>query len=264
MTTATLTEPRPQSRAASSTPRVAVWDLPLRVFHWSLVLAVATALVTGEIGGEWMVWHGRAGIAIAGLLVFRAVWGLLGTPHARFVHFAPTPGRLRAYLRGQWQGLGHNPLGALSVFALLGLLTLQAGTGLFGNDDIAYTGPLAALLSDERVSQLTGWHKLLANGLFALLALHLAAIAFHVRIKKHDIVTPMVTGWTQVATTATVAAPVVSVRRRLPGLVLALALALGTVGLLLWSPWLQTGTAADSADHAAGAPAAASQAAPGW
>jgi cytochrome b len=264
MPTATLTRPEAQTPVVSTPRRIAVWDLPLRVFHWSLVLAVTTALVTGEIGGDWMVWHGRAGIAIVGLLVFRGVWGVVGSTHARFAQFAPTPGKLKAYLRGQWHGLGHNPLGALSVFALLGLLALQAGSGLFGNDDISYTGPLAALLSDERVSQLTGWHKLLANGLFTLLALHLAAIAFHVRVKKHDIVTPMVTGWTQAPAQPAVAAPDISVRRRWPGLVLAVALALGAVALLIWTPWQKTSVAADEATHATGAPVAASQAAPGW
>src|SRR6202012_2342472 len=87
----------PASRAGAR--RFLLWDLPLRVFHWSLVAAVTTAIVTGELGGAWMPWHGRAGLAIVGLLVFRIVWGFVGSATARFTQFAPTPARVLAYLR---------------------------------------------------------------------------------------------------------------------------------------------------------------------
>ena len=174
--------------------RILLWDLPLRVFHWSLVAAVTTAVVTGEVGGPWMAWHGRAGLLIVGLLVFRVVWGVVGSATSRFAHFAPSPGRVIAYLRGRWRGVGHNPLGALSVFALLGLLSLQAATGLVGNDDIAFAGPLNHLVGDAAGSRATGWHRLLADGLFVLLALHLLAIAFHVVVKRHRLIRPMISG----------------------------------------------------------------------
>ena len=174
--------------------RVLLWDLPLRVFHWSLVAAVTVAVVTGEIGGAWMPWHGRAGLVIVGLLVFRLLWGVLGSATSRFAQFAPTPARVLAYLRGRWRGVGHNPLGALSVFALLGLLSLQAATGLFGNDDIAFAGPLNHLVDDAAGARVTGWHRLLADGLIALIALHLVAIAIHVLVKRHRLVRPMITG----------------------------------------------------------------------
>jgi cytochrome b len=180
--------------AAAGMRRIVLWDLPLRVFHWSLVAAVTAAIVTGELGGAWMPWHGRAGLLIVGLLVFRIVWGVLGSATSRFAHFAPSPGRLVAYLRGRWRGVGHNPLGALSVFALLGLLSAQVATGLFGNDDIAFAGPLNHLVDDASGARVTGWHRLLADGLFVLLALHLAAIAFHVLVKRHRLVRPMITG----------------------------------------------------------------------
>ncbi|RZI78419.1 MAG: cytochrome B, partial [Rubrivivax sp.] len=88
-----------------------------------------------------MSWHARAGQAIAALLVFRLGWGLWGTRYARFTQFWPSPMRLWTYLRGRWQGLGHNPLGALSVFAVLALLITQVLTGLFGNDEIGFAGP---------------------------------------------------------------------------------------------------------------------------
>ena len=180
--------------APAGVQRILLWDLPLRVFHWSLVAAVTAAIVTGELGGAWMPWHGRAGLLIVGLLVFRMVWGVLGSATSRFAQFAPSPGRLVAYLRGRWRGVGHNPLGALSVFALLCLLSLQAATGLFGNDDIAFAGPLNHLVDDTTGSRATGWHRLLADGLFVLLALHVLAVAFHVIVKRHRLVRPMISG----------------------------------------------------------------------
>ena len=189
----------PASRAGAGTRRFLLWDLPLRVFHWSLVAAVTTAIVTGELGGAWMPWHGRAGLAIVGLLVFRVVWGVVGSATSRFTQFAPTPPRVAAYLRGRWRGVGHNPLGALSVFALLALLSAQAVTGLFGNDDIAFAGPLNHLVDDGLGSRVTGWHRLLADGLFVLLALHVLAIAFHVVVKRHRLIRPMITGRQDVA-----------------------------------------------------------------
>lgn len=174
--------------------RVLLWDLPLRLFHWALLAAVTTAIVTGKLGGEWMPLHGKAGIAIVGLLGFRLAWGLLGSSTARFLHFLPSPGALLSYLRGRWRGIGHNPLGALSVVALLGLIGTQAVTGLFGNDDIAFTGPLVGLVDESLSQSLTGWHHRLVNVLFVLLGLHVAAILFHVFAKKDNIVKPMVTG----------------------------------------------------------------------
>lgn len=175
--------------------RILLWDLPTRLFHWLLVAAVAAAVVTGQLGGSLMDWHGRIGLFIAGLLAFRIVWGMFGATYARFAQFVPTPGKIKAYLAGRWQGEGHNPLGALSVFGLLALLAVQVATGLVGNDDIAFSGPLADLVSRELSNRLTGLHHLLANVLVALVVLHVAAIAFYVRVKKQKLVKPMITGW---------------------------------------------------------------------
>jgi cytochrome b len=172
-----------------------VWDLPVRIFHWSLALAVTVAVVTGKAGGAWMEIHGKAGQTIIGLVVFRLVWGFVGSTHARFRNFVPSPAKLRAYFQGRWQGVGHNPLGALSVIALLGLLALQAGTGLFSNDDIAFAGPFFAGVSGALAERLTGLHRLLADILLGLTALHVAAIAFHVGVRKDNLVKPMLTGW---------------------------------------------------------------------
>lgn len=173
---------------------VAVWDLPLRVFHWALAGLVSAAIATGLAGGAWMSWHARAGQAIAALLVFRLAWGLWGTRYARFAQFVPSPSRVWAYLRGRWQGLGHNPLGALSVFAVLALLVAQVLTGLFGNDEIGFAAPWSAWVEEETSLRLTGWHRLLANALYGWLALHLAAIALHVLFSGHSILRAMWVG----------------------------------------------------------------------
>ena len=175
--------------------RICVWDLPTRIFHWGLVVLVIASIVSGKIGGNLMDWHGRFGLAILGLIAFRIVWGLTGSTYARFASFFPTPARLKAYLRGDWNTPGHNPLGALSVFALLGLLALQIATGLTGNDDIAFRGPLFDLVGKTLSDRLNGFHKLSVNALFLLIALHVAAILFYVHVKKSNLVKPMITGW---------------------------------------------------------------------
>jgi len=209
--------------------RIRLWDLPLRVFHWSLVVAVTTAVVTGLLGGPWMALHGQAGLAIVGLVVFRLVWGVIGSTPARFVRFAPTYPKLKAYLQGRWRGVGHNPLGACAVFALLGLLALQAATGLVGNDDIAFSGPLSGLVDEALSSRLTGLHKQLANVLLGLTGLHVAAIVFYLRFRKDNLIKPMLTGWKDVdaASGASIDEPV---RRGGPlAFVVALVLALAAV-----------------------------------
>ena len=182
--------------------RIHLWDLPVRIFHWALVGLVTTAVITGELGGDLMDIHSKAGIAIIGLVVFRLIWGFVGSTHARFINFAPSPPKIKAYLRGQWKGVGHNPIGALSVLALLALLAIQAGTGLFSNDDIAFTGPLADLAGSALSNRLTSIHQLLSNFLLGLLVLHIVAIGFYVIFKKDNLVRPMITGWKEVQKTA--------------------------------------------------------------
>lgn len=175
--------------------QIRIWDLPTRIFHWGLVALVIGSIISGKIGGNFIDWHGRFGLAILGLLSFRIVWGLIGSIYARFTSFFPTPTRLKAYLRGEWISPGHNPLGALSVFALLGLLALQIATGLTGNDDIAFRGPLFDLVGKALSDRLNGIHKLATNILFVLIALHIAAITFYAHVKKDNLVKPMITGW---------------------------------------------------------------------
>lgn len=175
--------------------RIRVWDLPTRLFHWALVVCVAGAFVSAQIGGNAMVWHGRCGLAVLGLLVFRIVWGFVGSTYARFAQFVRGPAAIKAYLRGEWQGEGHNPLGALSVLALLGTLTLLVATGLFANDDIAFEGPLYSLVGKDVSDRLVGLHRLIEPVIILLVVAHLGAIAYYVRVKKQALVMPMITGW---------------------------------------------------------------------
>lgn len=165
--------------------QVTVWDLPLRLFHWLLALCVTGALVTVSLGGNWMVWHERCGMAVLGLLTFRLVWGMVGGTYARFGSFFPTPKRVMQYLRGNWQGLGHNPLGAFSVFAMLGLFSFQALTGLFSNDDVAFYGPLTRLVSSDVSALVSSWHRSTEELIYIVIGLHiLAIVVYRLRGKK--------------------------------------------------------------------------------
>lgn len=179
----------------SETRKILIWDLPTRLFHWLLVLAIVALVVTGKAGGSWMEWHGRFGLLVLGLLVFRLLWGVMGSTYARFAGFFPTPAKVAAYLRGQWHAPGHNPLGACSVLALLAVPLFQALTGLVANDDIAFVGPLYDLVGRDLSNLATRWHLLAVNVLLALVALHVAAILFYAHIKKDNLVKPMVLGW---------------------------------------------------------------------
>jgi cytochrome b len=180
---------------ATPPDRARVWDLPTRIFHWALVVLVLGAFVSAKIGGNAMVWHGRLGLAILGLLAFRVVWGFVGSTYARFGQFVRGPAAIRAYLKGEWRGQGHNPLGALSVLALLGVLAAMAATGLFANDDIAFEGYLVPLVGGDLSGRITGIHHLLEKLLMLVVALHVGAILFYARVRKHNLVKPMLTGW---------------------------------------------------------------------
>ena len=183
------------AQAESRRRIVRVWDLPVRIFHWSLVIAIAAAYVTGEFGGgEWAIWHGRIGSLVLALLVFRVIWGFIGTEHARFRSFVPTPARVTAYLQGRWQSAGHNPLGAFSVIVLLTLVAAQVGTGLFANDDIAFAGPLADWIGKGASERATSWHEQIFYVLAGFILLHILAIVFYLLVRGANLVAPMITG----------------------------------------------------------------------
>ncbi|WP_150306172.1 cytochrome b/b6 domain-containing protein [Pseudomonas saliphila] len=159
--------------------QVRVWDLPLRLFHWLLVVAVTGSLVSIYLGGTWMVWHERFGLMVLGLLVFRVLWGLVGSTHARFSEFLPTPRVMLAYLRGRWHGAGHTPVGGLSVLVMLGLFGFQALSGLVATDDIAFSGPLRNLVSSSLSNTLSSWHRWTEELIYVVIGLHILAIAFY-------------------------------------------------------------------------------------
>lgn len=182
-----------------NTRRVRVWDLPVRVFHWALVILVVFSYVSGMLGGGLIKWHGWSGLAIVGLLAFRLVWGVVGSTYARFSSFFPTPVRVSAYLGGSWRELGHNPLGAVSVFVLLGILAWQAASGLFANDDIAFEGPLYALVSKATSDWLSSLHRQMFWWIIALVVVHVGAIVFYAVVKKDNLVRPMLTGTKEVS-----------------------------------------------------------------
>ena len=182
-----------------SNKRILLWDLPLRLFHWLLVLAITIATVTGFIGGNWMNLHGKAGLAILGLLSFRLAWGFVGGTYARFGNFFPSPGKIRLFFQGKWSRPGHNPLGAISVFALLMAAAAQAGSGLFSNNDIDFTGPLFILVTEKTAARLTSFHKISIYALLTLITLHILAIFWYLRIKKQNLLKPMITGWKEVS-----------------------------------------------------------------
>lgn len=181
--------------------RIKLWDLPTRAFHWLLLALVTSSFITGWTGGNAMEWHGRAGIVIIGLLVFRLAWGFIGSTHARFARFVRGPGAIAGYLRGGWVGVGHNPLGALSVLAMLLLLLGQALGGLFANDDIAFNGPYFNAISKNLSDWITGWHKRGAWLILGMIGLHLAAILYYTHVRKETLIRPMLTGTKEVPET---------------------------------------------------------------
>jgi cytochrome b len=184
-------------QARSDAQAVRVWDLPTRTFHWLLSVAVILAVVTAKIGGNALVWHMRLGLLVLALLVFRLVWGFVGGYWSRFASFLYAPSSVLAYLRGHagpqghWE-VGHSPLGALSVFALLLLLAAQVATGLVADDEVATTGPLNRFVESAVALKATGWHKNFGQYLIiSLVVLHIAAVLFYQFRKRRNLIGPM-------------------------------------------------------------------------
>jgi cytochrome b len=175
--------------------KVRIWDVPTRLFHWALV---------GLIGFSWwsaeehhLDWHIWSGIGVLTLLVFRILWGLFGSSTARFANFIRGPRGVIGYLRDMkgWQPVGHTPLGALSVIAMLGALLVQVGLGLFSADeDGFYQGPLAGLISIDLSDALTELHEDWFNVILVLVGLHIAALLFYRLALGKKLIRAMLTG----------------------------------------------------------------------
>lgn len=177
--------------------KVRVWDLPTRIFHWALVAGITGLAISGSVGANAMVWHFRFGYSVLALLLFRIVWGVVGGRWSRFGAFVYTPQSVINYLKGKSKPshhVGHSPIGAVSVFAMLGVLILQVGSGLVSDDEIAFAGPLTRFVSNATVSQATNYHADIGKWiLLGLVLLHIAAILFYL-YRKHDLVSAMLHG----------------------------------------------------------------------
>ncbi len=177
-------------------PPVRVWDIPTRLFHWLLVLLLGSSWWSAEQGA--MDWHRLFGTILLGLLLFRLIWGFFGSNTARFASFVRSPAKVLAYLRSSGPGTrtpGHNPLGALSVLAMLLLLTVQIGTGLFAVDiDGLESGHLSFLVSFDLGRTAAGIHHLSFTLLQIVVSVHVAAVLFYLIVRKRNLIRPMVTG----------------------------------------------------------------------
>ncbi len=169
-------------RTVEGAPAYPIWDLAVRLIHWSLPPAIALMWWTGEQGH--MDLHEWVGYGLLCLILTRIVWGLLGTESSRFSTFLRGPHAIWRYVRVGGVFPGHNPLGALSVVALLIFMLTQAVTGLFSRDDLLFEGPFSYWVGDLS-GQLTEWHKLNWLILQCLIALHLSAIAWH-QWRRHE------------------------------------------------------------------------------
>lgn len=182
-----------EPEAPAPTRRIAVWDLPTRLFHWLLVALIAFSWWTAE--EHFYDLHLWSGIAVLTLVFFRLLWGLFGGSTARFANFVRGPAAVGEFLRGTWRGIGHSPLGALAVIGLLAGVTIQAGLGLFASDeDGLLLGPLSAFISSDASEQIRDLHDDFFNILLAVMGLHIAAVLFYWLARKRNLIGPMVTG----------------------------------------------------------------------
>lgn len=174
-----------------------VWDLPIRLFHWLLAALILFSWWT--VHHHHTDWHIWSGCAILTLLIFRLLWGFVGSSTARFSSFVRGPRAIAGYWRGRWDGIGHNPLGAISVLALLAALAVQVGFGLIAEDeDGIYLGPLSGLVSVDTSDKARHIHELWFNVILGLIAVHLLAILYY-RLRGKKLIMPMITGRADVA-----------------------------------------------------------------
>lgn len=178
-----------QDHSNSEEPKL-IWDFPTRAFHWALVIAIATSFLSAKFGN--MDLHFNSGAVVLFLILFRLLWGFLGPKTAQFLRFLPTPARLK-----EWRanlGIGHSPWGALSVFAMLGLIGAQASLGLFTDDEIFTTGPLRDWVSDRTAYTATSYHSIVSTVILWMVGLHIAAIAFYTFVKRSPLLRTFVKG----------------------------------------------------------------------
>jgi cytochrome b len=214
---------------------VRIWDLPTRLFHWALAAFVVMAIISAHLGGAVMTWHMRSGYAIFTLLAFRLVWGFVGGRWSRFASFAYAPAASWRYLRGTGtpharQEVGHTPLGAWSVFALLGVLAAQVATGLVADDEIASNGPLFKYVSSATSQPASHWHTGFGQWtIIGLCVLHVAAISFYWLKRRQNLVAAMIHG--DKLLTADVPATIDTAASRATALLIAVVCAIGVTAI---------------------------------
>lgn len=174
-----------------------IWDLPLRLWHWALVICFAGSWITAEAGFEWTQAHFYFGYAALVLVLFRLSWGVLGTRHSRYASFVVSPKRVFRYLKNLGANPtspGHNPLGGWASVLLVGLIGLQASLGLFISDDIFYAGPYHSVVSGNTADALAGWHHRIFTVIQIAVVMHLAAVAWHTWGLKERLIQAMFHG----------------------------------------------------------------------
>jgi cytochrome b len=186
---------------AESNP-VVVWDLPTRLFHWTLVVLITLQYLSGEFGLLSMEWHYRLGYATLALIVFRVLWGFAGSHTSRFAAFVRGPAEVVRYARESLRGradaiVGHNPLGGWSVLLMLASIVVQSVSGLFSSDDLVESGPFAASVSDATVKWMTRIHNINRYVLLLLIVLHVSAVLLHWVMRHENLVAPMLHGRAQ-------------------------------------------------------------------
>ena len=189
----------PRSGVATSTTRVLVWDFPIRFVHWALVLLLIGLVTTGKLGADWLIWHMRMGYAVIALVVFRVIWGFVGSRNARFTAFLYGPSRVLRYIRS-FRGMhdvhaSHNPAGGWMVVLLLVALLVQTTTGLFTNDDILWGGPLSEKVSKETSDAFSAVHRRWWWVIVALSVLHIGAVLAYLVALRDNLIVPMFTGY---------------------------------------------------------------------
>lgn len=178
---------------------IRVWDWPVRLTHWGLVVCIAGLYATGEYGWLTMDWHFRFGYAALTIVLFRIVWGFVGSEHARFADFVRGPRAVIEYIRSltapaKSPSTGHSALGGIAVLALLGLTLVQAGTGLFSNDQVSAFGPLSERVSMSLSDDMTDWHELGQQLLLILIGIHVIAVLAYLFFKRENLIAPMFHG----------------------------------------------------------------------
>ena len=178
---------------------IIVWDLPTRLFHWTLVVLILLQYLSGEFGLLPMEWHYWLGYATLALVVFRVLWGFAGSRTSRFAVFVRGPATVARYAIDSVHGraahvVGHNPLGGWSVLLMLASVLVQSVSGLFASDDLVESGPFAASVSDATMQLMTRVHNVNRYVLLLLIVLHVCAVLLHWAMRHENLVAPMLHG----------------------------------------------------------------------